>query len=155
MEKIEKLTSHLTFNLDEESFAINVVEVISILEMTEITKIPKSPEFMKGVINLRGKVLPVIDIRKLFLLEEKEYDEKTCIIVTEGEKENKSFQVGFIVDNVQSVLDFEEGNIKDKPYVGNNNTFSEYISGIYEEDGKFIMILDFDKLLSFKEIINL
>ena len=102
------LNSYLSFKLGDELFAVNVGKVLNILEMTRITKVPNSPEYMKGVINLRGSVLPVIDMRVKFGLELTEETVNTCILVLDIEIDNESVKVGALVDAVSEVLEIEE-----------------------------------------------
>ena len=101
--------SYLSFKLGDEVFAAHVSKVLNILEMTKITKVPRAPEYMKGIINLRGIVLPVIDMRLKFGMTEAVFTSNTCIIVLELDFEGKVIHVGAMVDAVQEVLDFRLG----------------------------------------------
>jgi len=145
--------SYLSFKLGDEVYAANVSKVLNILEMTKITKVPKAPDYMKGVINLRGTVLPVIDTRIKFGLTPTEYTPNTCILVLDIDVEAESIQVGGLVDGVQEVLEIEENQILPPPNIGNKYR-SEFISGMYKvNDEQFIMILDMDKVFSADELI--
>jgi len=154
-EQINTLNSYLSFKLGNEIFAANVSKVLNILEMTKITKVPKAPNYMKGVINLRGTVLPVIDTRIKFGLSETVYTANTCILVLEVNVENENLQVGGLVDAVQEVLEIEDHQILPPPNIGNRFR-SEFINGMYKlNDEEFLMLLDMDKVFSTDDIILL
>ncbi len=153
-EDLKRINSYLTFKLGEEEFAAHVSKVLSIMEMTKITKVPKSPEYMKGVINLRGQVLPVVDTRIKFGMTATEYTKNTCIVVMEVEMGNDSVQVGALVDSVQEVLEITEDQIQPPPSIGSKYQ-SEFIYGMAKIDEKFIMLLDMDKVFSAKELSSL
>ncbi len=151
-ETIEKVNSFLSFNLGEEEFAAHVSKVINILEMTKITEVPKSPEYMKGVINLRGTVLPVVDTRIKFGMAATEYTTNTCIIVMEVNIEGDEVQVGALVDSVQAVLEIADNQIQPPPGIGSKYK-SDFIYGMAKIDEKFIMLLDMDKVFSVDEVV--
>ena len=146
-----KFISYLTFKLGEETFAANVGKVINILEMTNITSVPKSPDYMMGVINLRGSVLPVIDTRQKFGMEETELTSNTCIIVMEVKMESDTVRVGTLVDSVEEVIEIEDDQIQPPPAIGNKYR-SEFIKGMVNQNETFIMILDMDKVFSLNEL---
>ena len=139
----KKLDSYLSFKLGNETFAANVGKVLNILEMTKITKVPKAPEYMKGVINLRGTVLPLIDTRIKFGLEETEFTNNTCILVLDVNVEGESVHVGALVDSVQEVLEINENEVGAPPSIGNKYR-SEFIEGVARVNDEFIMLLDMD-----------
>ena len=143
--------SYLTFKLDEELFAINVSKVLEILEVKPITKIPKSPSFMKGVINLRGNILPVIDTRNKFCMPQQEFTIDTCIIVLSINSASESLLVGAIVDSVQKVIDIPQDTIQPSASMGAIYR-EDFINGIGKIDEDFIMILNIDKVFSAEEI---
>lgn len=149
----EAINSYLSFNLDSVLFAINVSKVINIQEMTKITGVPQSPDYMKGVINLRGDVLPVIDMRIKFGLSEAEYTSNTCILVLEVTIENEKVLLGAIVDSVQEVFEIEEDQIQDPPALGNKYK-SEFIYGVTKRENQFIMLIDIDIAFSSEEVAN-
>lgn len=151
-ETITKINSYLSFNLGDEEFAVNVSKVLNILEMLKITEVPKSPEYMKGVINLRGSVLPVVDTRIKFGMTPTEYTNNTCIVVMEIEMDNDIVQVGTLVDSVQAVLELEDSEIQPPPSIGSKYK-SEFIYGMVKVNEKFIMLLDMEKVLSAEEVI--
>ncbi|MFW6226980.1 MAG: chemotaxis protein CheW [Bacteroidota bacterium] len=150
----KKLNSFLSFKLGEETFAANVGKVLNVLEMTKITKVPKAPEYMKGVINLRGTVLPLIDTRIKFGLEPTEFTTNTCILVLDVNLEGESVHVGALVDSVQEVLEINEAEVGAPPSIGNKYR-SEFIEGVARVNDEFIMLLDMDLIFSLDELRNL
>jgi len=147
------IQTYLSFKLSEEVFAINVSRVINILEMSNITKIPKSPVYMKGVINLRGTVLPVVDLRIKFGLPEKETTIDTGIIVLNIDMEEEKILVGILVDSVREVLELKNSEIAPSPSIGTKYN-SGFIEGLWRTDNKFIMILDINRVFSIDEVID-
>ncbi len=143
--------SYLTFKLQEELFAINVSKVLEILEIQPITKVPKSPAFMRGVINLRGNILPVIDTRNKFAMPPADFTIDTCIIVLNIANGAESLLVGAIVDSVQKVLDIKDENIQLSPSMGAMYR-EDFISGIGKVEDEFVMILNIDKVFSSDEV---
>ena len=148
----QKQLSFLTFQLGKESFAIPVTKVIEILEVPPITKVPKSPEFMTGVINLRGNVLPVVDTRIKFGLDPMVFSIHTCILVISVEVEGESAQVGALVDSVQEVLEVDQNQVGPSPGIGAKYK-TEFIEGMIRNQEHFIMLIDMDKVFSTDEII--
>jgi len=153
-ENITKINTFLSFKLGEEEFAAHVGKVLNILEMTKITEVPKAPEYMKGVINLRGTVLPVIDTRIKFGMPKTEYTTNTCIIVLDIEMDGDSIHVGALVDSVQAVLELDNKQIMPAPSIGSKYK-SEFIEGVANIDDKFIMILNMDAVFSSNELTNI
>lgn len=153
-EKTSKINSYLTFKLGDEEFAAHVGKVLNILEMTKITQVPKAPEYLKGVINLRGAVLPVIDARIKFGMPETEYTTNTCIIVLDVDLDGDSIHVGAIVDSVQAVLEIDNNQIMPLPTLGSRYK-TEFIIGMAKIDEKFIIILNMDAVFSIDEITSL
>lgn len=149
-----KINHYLTFKLGEETFASHVNNVTKILEMQKITEVPRSPEFMKGVINLRGNVLPVVDGRIKFGLKPTPYTDKTCILVLNILLENDQVEVGAIVDAVLDVIEFAEDDIKPSPGLGSKYK-SDFIDGVMKMNDEFIMILNMNSVFSAREIIEL
>lgn len=155
MDKNEiKSNSYLSFVLGEEVFAAHVSKVLNILEMTRITKVPQCPDYMLGVINLRGMVLPVIDSRIKFGIKISEITSQTCIIVMDIALEKESVHIGVLVDSVQEVLEVEPKDIMQPPSIGNKFK-SEFIKGMVKDGENFIMILDMDRVFSSDELITL
>lgn len=154
-EELSSLSSYLSFKLGDEVFAANVSKVLNILEMTNITKVPKAPPYMKGVINLRGTVLPLIDTRIKFGLSPTEFTPNTCILVLDIKIENEGIQIGSLVDSVQEVMEIEPHQILPPPNIG-SKFHSEFITGMYKVgEDQFIMILDVDKVFSSDELKEL
>jgi purine-binding chemotaxis protein CheW len=148
------INSYLIFKIGEEEFAAHASKVQRILELQPITSIPKAQKYMKGVINLMGKVLPVIDARLKMGLPEKEPDNNTCIIVLEVKKGAKDIETGIIVDSVQSVIEIQKEEIKEPPELG-VEVNTDFIKGMVEQDNKFVMLLDIDNVFSSDEIVKL
>lgn len=153
MDSSGSIQSYLSFQVGTEIFAASVTNIINILEMTKITKVPKSPVFMKGVMNLRGIVLPVLDTRIKFGLPETEYTTNTCILVIEILSKNETIQLGAIVDNVQEVLELSKEDILPPPSLG-TSFHSDYLTGMARKNDNFIMIIDVNKVFADDEIIN-
>jgi purine-binding chemotaxis protein CheW len=119
--------------------------------MTKITEVPKAPAYMKGVINLRGTVLPVVDTKLKFEMGKTVYTTNTCILVLDIEIDNESIHVGAIVDSVQEVLEFDENQIQPPPSIGSKYR-SEFIEGMVKYNDDFIMILNMDMVFSLEEL---
>lgn len=149
-----EINSYLSFKIGSEIFAANVRNVLNILEMTKITKVPKAPSYMKGVINLRGSVLPIIDSRLKFGLEETEYTTNTCIIVLELHTGSDPITVGSIVDSVNEVLEIDEEEVLPPPSIGTNFR-TDFLKGMAKRDDGFIMLLDAEKVFATDEVVNL
>jgi purine-binding chemotaxis protein CheW len=152
MNEESTLNSFLSFKLGDEIFAANVSKVLNILEMTKITKVPQAPPYMKGVINLRGTVLPVIDTRVKFGLTPTEFTTNTCILVLDIQIENESLHIGGLVDSVQEVLEIIPQQILPPPNIGNRYR-SQFINGMFKlTDDEFIMLLDMDKVFNAEDL---
>lgn len=153
METVTETTQYLTFKLDEEIFALDVAKVREILEESSITKVPQTPEFMRGVINLRGSVVPVIDLRLKFGMSRTEKTVNTCIIVVEVQLEDEIIVLGALADSVQEVIEMEPSQIEAAPHIGTRlNT--DFIKGMGKHDNRFIMILDIDRVFSSAELVS-
>lgn len=144
--------SYLTFRLDEETFAASVAQVIEILELSKITKVPRSPHFMRGVINLRGNVLPVIDARLKFGLEKATDTVNTCIMVLNIDIEGQNLTIGALVDSVQEVIEIDHSSIQAPPSIGSKYK-TEFIEGMIKMDDQFIMLLNLSKVFSSEELL--
>ncbi len=150
VEQITATAQYLTFKLDEDDYAVDVANVRNILEQTSITKIPRTPEFMRGVTNDRGNVLPVVDLRLKFGMPEIEKTIDTCIIVMEVSVDDEVIHIGGIADSVNEVIDLESANIEPAPKIG-TRLAAEFISGIGKWKEQFIIILDIAKVFSDEE----
>ncbi len=141
----------LAFKLDDEVFAFDISKVREVLEFSTVTKVPQTPDMMKGVINLRGSVVPVIDMRIKFGMGETEKTVNTVIIIIEIELDSESTMIGALVDSVNEVMDLDTEHIEPPPKIGTKlNT--EFIRGMGKQDGQFIIILDIEKIFSSDEL---
>ena len=144
---ITETVQYLTFKLADEIFAFDVAKVREILEITTITKVPQTPDYMRGVINLRGSVVPVVDLRLKFGMAATESGVNTCIIIVEITLDGDTTVVGALADSVQEVVELEPGQIEPAPRIGTRlNT--EFIKGMGKQNDRFIIILDIDKVFS-------
>jgi purine-binding chemotaxis protein CheW len=142
---------YITFRLGKEEFGIKIEAIHQIIGITDITPIPHTPDYIKGVLNLRGRIIPVIDLRLKFSLEEREYDERTCIIIVEVNKGSIKMPIGIIVDFVSEVMTVTRENVEDTPYFG-VNLDTAFIMGIAKLEDKIKIILDIDRVLTSEEI---
>lgn len=152
-EIIQSMNSYLSFKLGNELFAVHVSKILNILEMVPITRVPKSHESIVGVINLRGSVLAVVDIRMKFDLAQSEYTKDTCILVMQVVIDEETIDVGAIVDSVHAVLEVDENQILPPLSVGVKYK-SEYVTGVVKREGNFIMILDIDRIFALENYIT-
>ena len=140
-------SKYLTFALGAEEFGLEILKVREIIGYMDITAVPQTPGHVKGVINLRGQVIPVIDLRTKFGMDEAEVTEQTCIIVVEIAQENSQFQTGIIVDHVSEVLDIAAGDIEDAPQF-DSNVDTSFILGMGKIGDTVKILLDIDKVLA-------
>lgn len=145
---------YLTFQLVNEEFGIRVLKVREIMGLQEITAVPQTPGHVKGVINLRGKVIPVIDLRLKFGLPQAEYSQRTCIIVAQVQGESGSILMGVVVDGVSEVLNLTAAEIEDTPNFGEEST-GQYLLGMAKVKGKVKILLDIDQVLSSQDLRHL
>lgn len=145
---------YLTFRLDREEFAIQVLRVREIMGLQDITTVPQTPHYMKGVINLRGKIVPVIDLRLKFGFPEAEASPATCIIVVQLQSGKETLLMGLLVDAVSEVLNFAASDIEDTPDFGQGVT-TPYLLGIAKMKGAVKILLNIDEVLSTTEVQNL
>lgn len=144
----------LTFNLDENDYGIPILKVSEIIGITKITPVPKTPDFVKGVINLRGKIIPAMDLRLKFGMAERNYDQNTCIIIINIETKGLAKQIGVIVDIVSEVCNIPASEIEEPPSYGNECKDGS-ISGVGKIKDKVIMLLNIEKIIFAEEIIHL
>lgn len=142
---------YLTFHLGNEEFAIQVLRVREIMGVQEITAVPQTPGYVKGVINLRGKVIPVVDLRLKFGLPELEYTARTCIIVVQIESDSGRMMIGVIVDAVSEVLTLQPADIEDTPDFG-SGVVTPYLLGMAKIKGKVKILLDINMVLSTQDL---
>ena len=148
---ITETTQYLTFKLEDEVFALDIGKVREVLDFTTATKVPQTPDFMRGVINLRGSVVPVVDMRMKFGMTATDRTVNTCVIIVEIAVDGESTVLGAMADSVQEVIDLEQDNIEPSPRIGTKlNT--DFIRGMGKHNDQFIIILDIDKVFSFVEL---
>jgi purine-binding chemotaxis protein CheW len=145
---------YLTFSLADEEYGISILKIREIIGMLPITSVPQTPPFVKGVINLRGKVIPVLDLRLRFAMEEIEYTERTCIIVVEITGQAGTIHIGSVVDSVSEVLNIKGEDIEDTPTFG-TSLDTDYILGMAKMEGGVKILLDIDRVLSAEEVVVL
>jgi purine-binding chemotaxis protein CheW len=141
---------YLTFKLAQETFAVDVAKVREILDFVSITKVPQTPDFMRGVINLRGSVVPVVDMKLKFGMEPTEKTVNTCIIVLEVFLENETTIVGALADSVQEVVELDPSQIEPPPRLGMKLSI-DFIKGMGKLNEEFVIILDVDRIFSLDE----
>jgi len=151
-ENITETIQYLTFKLDDEMYALEVYRVREVLDLSNITKVPNTPDFMKGVINVRGSVVPVINLRLKFGMSEIDSTVDTRIVVMELFMEGDNTVLGAIADSVHEVIDIDPDQIEDPPKIG-SRWRTEFIKGIGKRDDEFIIILDIERLFSTDEIV--
>lgn len=152
--KEERAGKYLAFHLGPEEFGIQVLKVREIMGIQEITAVPHTPSHTKGVINLRGKVIPVVDLRLKFGMEEAAYTSRTCIIVTEVEGESGPMMIGAVVDGVSEVLNLVGTDIEDTPDFG-GEVATTGLLGMAKVKGKVKILLDIDHVMTHQDLKEL
>ncbi len=142
---------YLTFRLGQETFAVDVAKVREILDVVTITKVPQTPDFMRGVINLRGSVVPVVDMKLKFGMEATEKTVNTCIVVLEVFIDDETTIVGALADSVQEVVELDPSQIEPPPRIGMKLSI-DFIKGMGKLNDEFVIILDTDRVFSFEEV---
>ncbi len=142
---------YLTFSLGEEQYGVEILKVKEIIGLMEITKVPRTPEFVRGVINLRGKVIPIIDLRNKFGMEEIEDTEQTCVIVVEISLEDAFIMMGIVVDSVSEVLDIDETLVEDAPAFG-AAVSTNFIRGMAKTKEGVKILLNIEEVLTAEEL---
>lgn len=150
----ERAGKYLTFQLGTEEFGIQVLKIREIMGIQQITGVPQTPSWMKGVINLRGKVIPVIDLRLKFGMPTVPYNQRTCIVVAQVEADSEQMLMGLVVDEVSEVVNIAASEIEDAPSFG-SNVPTPYILGMAKQKGKVKILLDIDQALSSSELHSL
>jgi purine-binding chemotaxis protein CheW len=148
--EITETRQYLTFKLGNEIFATEVAKVREVLDFTKITEIPRTPDFMSGVINLRGSVVPVVDMRLCLEMSKTERTTNTCIVVLEVLLDNESLVIGALADSVEEVIDLEPDQIRPAPRIG-TKIRTDFLKGMGKRDDQFIMILDIDRVFTADE----
>ena len=149
--EITETTQYLTFRLEDEIFALDIGKVREVLDFTAITKVPRTPDFMRGVINLRGTVVPVVDMKLKLGMMRTEKTINTCIIIAELELDGDVVVLGALADSVQEVIELDPDHIEPAPRIGTGLRI-EFIKGMGKRDDSFIIILDIDKVFSSDEL---
>ncbi len=145
---------YLNFSLDRESYCMEILKVRELMGMADITPLPQTPHFIRGVINLRGQIIPIIDLRLKFGLEFLEYHKRTSIIVVEVDIEGERMLMGLVVDSIQEVIAIPEEKIKVLPYI-NTRVRAEYIRGVADTPDGMKIVLDVHKILTDEEFVRL
>ena len=144
-------TQYLTFMLSKEVFALDISTVREVLDFSPPTRVPRSPDFLRGVINLRGSVVPVVDLRLKFGMPMTERTVHTCVIITEVTVDGETTVLGALADSVQEVLDLDREHIAPAPRIG-AALKTEFIKGMGRRDERFVIILDIDRIFSAEEL---
>lgn len=145
---------YLTFKLADEEYGLEILKVQEIIQMQTVTRVPRTPEYVRGVINLRGKVIPVVDLRRKFSLDAIGDTEKTCIIVVQISSSDNKVVMGTIIDEVKEVLDIKAENIEETPSFG-ASIDTEFILGMGKIGQSVKILLDIDKVMSAKELMEI
>jgi len=145
------MTQYLTFTLADEVFSLDITRVREVLDYTIITRVPRTPEYMRGVINLRGSVVPVVDLRLKFGMEACGVTVNTCIIIVDATVNGATTVLGLLADSVQEVIELGRESIMPPPRIG-TKLDTEFITGMGRQDDRFIIILDIDRVFSHDEI---
>jgi len=151
VENITETTQYLTFKLGDEVFALDVSQVREVLDVTAITKVPRAPDFMRGVINVRGSVVPVADMRLKFGMTKTENSMDTRVVVMDIAMDGETTILGALADSVHEVMDLEPSQIEAPPKIG-TRWKTEFIKGIGKRDEEFIILLDIDRIFSTDEL---
>ncbi len=146
-ETIAEAAQYLTFKLEDEVYATDIAQVREVLEYSKVTKVPRTPDYMRGVINLRGRVVPVLDLKLRFGMSKTEQTVNTCVIIVEVNVDGESLVIGALADSVQEVVEIDSSVIEPPPKIGTKlNT--EFIRGMGKRDEEFVIILDIDRVFS-------
>ena len=146
-ENITEASQYLTFKLEDEVYATNIAQVREVLEFSKVTKVPRTPEYMRGVINLRGRVVPVLDLKLRFGMTKTEHTVNTCVIIVEVEMEGETMVIGALADSVQEVIEMDPSVIEPPPKIG-TKLDTDFIRGMGKRDEQFVIILDINKVFS-------
>ena len=150
--EVAETTQFLTFGLGDDIFALDVIKAKEVLDFDEVTQVPQTPDYMLGVINLRGSVVPVVDMRRKFNMEVADRTRNSCIVVVEVDVDGEPVTVGALADSVREVIDLLPSQIEPPPRIGTRlNT--EFIKGMGNLDDRFVIILDIDKVFSIDDLV--
>lgn len=148
---ISRAGKYLTFNLGIEEYGFEILRVLEIIGLMKITAVPRTPDYVRGIINLRGTIHPVIDLRTKFGMKKIDDTEETCIIVLEIEKNGQSEQIGVVVDNVKEVQDISENEIENSPALG-QGVDTKFIIGMANIKNKVVILLSVENIFSEEEL---
>lgn len=151
---VEVIKQYLTFRIGNENYGLELSQTREIIEYSGITEVPLMPNFLRGVINLRGEVVPVIDLAVRLGRKSIEVQKRTCIIVVELENNEQNHVLGLLADSVSEVIDMNDDNIEDAPSFG-ANIRADFIQGIAKRDDEFVVLLDANNALSIRELAHL
>jgi purine-binding chemotaxis protein CheW len=144
---------YLTFKLEDEVFATDIAQVREVLEYSQVTKVPRTPEYMRGVINLRGHVVPVLDLKLRFGMNITQQTVNTCIIIVEIHIAGELTIIGALADSVQEVIEMDPSTIQAPPKIG-TKLKTDFIKGMGKRDEKFVIILDIERIFSSEELAS-
>jgi len=151
---LEEPVQYLTLTLDGESFATDIAQVREVLEFSQVTPVPRTPDYMRGVINLRGSVVPVVDLRLQFGMEETEPTIDTCIVIVEVQIDGQPAVLGALADSVQEVIELRRDQLEPAPRLG-TRVNTEFIRAIGKHDDKFVIILDMNRVFSVDQLTDI
>lgn len=146
-DSIAETTQYLTFKLEDEVYATDIAQVREVLEYSRVTKVPRTPDYMRGVINLRGRVVPVLDLKLRFGMRRTEQTVNTCVIIVEVKMEGETMVIGALADSVQEVIEMDASIIEPAPRIG-TKVNTDFIRGMGKRDEGFVIVLDIDKVFS-------
>jgi len=152
-ETTKKAAQYLSFNLGDETFALDIAKVREVLEFASVTKVPRMPAYMRGVINLRGRVVPVLDMRLKFGMSMTERSISTCVIITEIPSGGESAVIGTLADSVQEVFELNEDDIEPSPSIGSQVSM-DFLKGMGKRDNEFIQIVEIESVFSEEAVMS-
>ncbi len=153
MTDMAESVQYLTFTLDDEVFGLDIGRVREVLEFTQVTRVPRMPEFMLGVINLRGGVVPVVDLRRKFGMPPTERTVETCVIIAEAAVDGETTVLGAVADSVQEVAELGAEGLEPPPRIG-EKLRTDFLKGMGKQDDRFILLLDIDRVFSLDELAS-
>jgi len=153
--RIAQAGKYLSFVLGQEEYGLEILKVQEINGMMDITRVPRTPSYVRGVINLRGRVIPIISLREKFKMPAVEDDEKTCIIVVQVQYQDNRITMGIVVDEVSEVLNIVEGEIEPPPSFGGGMEEADYIIGMGKLEDKVVILLDINRVMDGEELQNI
>jgi len=145
---------HLTFSLGKEEYGLPILKVKEIIGMMEITHVPQTPDFIKGVVNLRGKIIPIMDLRLKLAMQERDYNERTCIIVVEVKINDAKRLMGIVVDTVSEVINIQQNDIEPPPEY-QTKVDKGFLTGMGKIKGKVVMLLNIEQIVNCNEMVTL